>query len=269
MNLVLQRSLFSLALLCWGGVILYFHVSGRIVKYLAPDFRVIALAGGLGLVVVGLFILLTARQEADCGHDHGPGGHHDHETLDIHPLAALAILLVPLFAAVGWTRDSYSLQALGAKGLHDSPQQTAGFLDSILPPLTREIIEQQHPPDETGHHPFSLIELFFSSADSEMRGLIEGMKVTTEGRLVSTPDGPPGDKRLYRLFITCCAADSRPVPILARWDGAAPAFEENTWVTLSGTITYPDEGEGPVPVLEVSRAEATEAPPEESFMRGY
>ena len=270
MSLAIQRSLFSIAIACWGGVMIYFYTSQRIVKYLAPDFRVISLVGGLGLVVVGLFVLLTARQRADCGHDHAPGEDHDHESLDIHPLAAFAILVIPLFLAVSWTRDSYSLRALETKGLHDTP--SAGdslFLSSVLPPLTREIIEEQHPPDADGFHPFTLTELFFSSADKEMRDLIEGMSVSTEGRLVPDPNGPANQRRLYRLFMTCCAADSRPIPIIARWEGEPPAVEDNTWMTLAGTMRFPDEGEGPIPVLEVTRAESTEAPMEETFMRGY
>ena len=82
-----RRILFSLAVLVWSAVLLYFHASGRINKYLAPDFRPIAFAGGLGLAVLGLFNLLTAGQKADCGHDHGDGEDaHDHESGDLHPL---------------------------------------------------------------------------------------------------------------------------------------------------------------------------------------
>ncbi len=72
MNAVLQRSLLSLPVIGWGSLLVYFYASGRITKYLAPDFRLIALAGGLGPLVVGLFVLLTARRHAPCGHDPGP-----------------------------------------------------------------------------------------------------------------------------------------------------------------------------------------------------
>ena len=42
MNPKFQRVLFPLALLVWAGVLIYFYASGRIVKYLAPDFRPLA-----------------------------------------------------------------------------------------------------------------------------------------------------------------------------------------------------------------------------------
>ena len=64
-------------LLLWGGVMLYFYASGRIANYLPPDgiFRPMALWGGIGMVVLGLFNLATiGSKEAACGHDHGDGG---------------------------------------------------------------------------------------------------------------------------------------------------------------------------------------------------
>lgn len=81
-------------LLLWGGVMLFFHVSGRINAYLPPDgiFRQMVLAAAIGLGVLALFNLFTMNAEdigceghdhhhddhdhdhAACGHDH----HHDH-----------------------------------------------------------------------------------------------------------------------------------------------------------------------------------------------
>lgn len=269
-NLPLQRALLGLAVIAWGLALVYFCASGRIVKYLAPDFRIIALAGGLGLMVLGLFNLLTCRMVAVCGHDHGPEDSHDHESLDLPPVAALAIMILPIWLGISWTKDGFSISALTRKGLNDTPAEAGSlFLSSVLPPLTKEIIESQHPANSDGYRTFPLMELFFSSADPEMRGLIEGMPVVTEGRLVPDPEQPEKQFRLYRLFITCCAADSRPVPIIARFPKGAPEVEANSWISLSGTMTYPDEGEGHLPVLVVDFAQAKEAPMEESFMRGY
>jgi uncharacterized repeat protein (TIGR03943 family) len=271
MPAVLQRSLLSLTMIAWGGLLLYFFASDRIAKYLAPDFRPLVLAGGLGLVVIGLFNLLTCRELAACGHDHAPGEPHDHDHDGPNPLTAILIMIVPVAFSVAWTRDAFSLDTVMRKGLQDAPSEAgSSFLANSLPPLTKEIIEQQHPADENGFRTFGLMELFYASADTEIRQLIDGMPVAVEGRLVPDGDSPPTQQRLYRLFITCCAADSRPIPIIARFrEEAVPPLEPNTWVRLSGVITYPDEGRGPEPVLKVDFAEVTEPPLEESFMRGF
>ncbi len=75
-------------LLLWGGVMLYFYASGRLVdgEYLARDgwFRPMVMISGIGLCVLGLFNLATMHaKEADCcehEHDH-------HHKVDRQPSA--------------------------------------------------------------------------------------------------------------------------------------------------------------------------------------
>jgi hypothetical protein len=67
-------------LLLWGGIMLYFYMSGRLVPwYLQPlgNFRNMVLFSGIGLILLGIFNLATmGAEEADCyGHDHS----HDHD----------------------------------------------------------------------------------------------------------------------------------------------------------------------------------------------
>lgn len=248
----------------------YFHATKLIGKYLAEDFHPLLLAGGLGLIVVGLFNLFTAGQESSCGHDHGPGDTHDHESLDIHPIAAFLILVLPLGFCVATTKHGYaSATTLATKGVFSSPAQNrTPALESLLPQLTREVVEKQHPKNAEGYHEFSLVELNFSTGDPEMRALLDGMQVETEGRMVKDPEGGVKQRRVYRMFITCCAADSQAIPIIVRFKGEVPQVKENTWMKLSGLMSFPEEGEGPVPVLSVDYAQEGTAPQEEAFMRG-
>jgi hypothetical protein len=73
-------------LLLWSAVLLYFHVSGRVVHYLPPDgiFRPMVLIAGIGLAILALFNLATMQSEsADCcGHDHSHDHAHDHGCCD-------------------------------------------------------------------------------------------------------------------------------------------------------------------------------------------
>jgi uncharacterized repeat protein (TIGR03943 family) len=270
MNPTLRRVLFSLAVLVWSGVLLYFHATGRINKYLSPDFRPIAFVGGLGLAVLGLFNLLTAGQSADCGHDHSGDDSHDHETSDVHPLAALLLMLLPVAFSVAWTKDEYSPAALARKGLYDAPAEvSASFLASAMPPLTREMIEQSHRKTPDGYLEFNLMELFFATGDREMQSLIDGMKVETEGRWIEEKTRNPNGtrKRLYRLFMTCCAADSRAIPIVLEFGSQPPDLPENGWVKVTGTMRFPLEEGVLQPLLVADRALASEPPYEESFLR--
>lgn len=270
MNPKLRRMLFSLAVLVWSGVLLYFHATGRINKYLAPDFRPIAFVGGLGLAVLGLFNLLTAGQSASCGHDHSGDEAHDHETSDIHPLAALLLMIAPVALSVAWTKDEYSAAALARKGLYDSPAEMGpSFLASAMPPLTREMIEESHRRTPDGYLEFNLMELFFATGDREMQSIIDGMKVETEGRWIEEKTRNPNGtrKRLYRLFMTCCAADSRAIPIVLEFGKPPPELPENGWVKVAGTIRFPLEDGVLQPLLLADHAIAADPPFEESFLR--
>ncbi len=268
----LCRIIQSLAVISWGGVILYFYSSGRMNHYLAPDFRPIALAGGLGLMVLGLFNILTATQEVGCGHDHGAEGNdvHDHESGEMHPFTALALMMIPITLSVAWTKDKYSPTALARKGLYDAPVSLiTPFLASSMPKLTLKEIEETHRKTPEGFLQFNLMELFFATGDRELQSLIDGLKVETEGRWVAEKvRNPAGSrKRLYRLFMTCCAADSQAIPIILEFGAAPPEFPENSWVKVSGTMRFPLEEGELQPLLIVDSAIAAEPPFEESFMR--
>jgi uncharacterized repeat protein (TIGR03943 family) len=272
MNPRARRILFSLAVLVWSGVLLYFHSSGRITRYLAPDFRTLALLGGLGLAVLGLFNLLTAGQAAPCGHDHGGGEDdpHDHETSDLHPLVAVLLMVVPISLSTAWTKDEFSAATLERKGLYDSPADLqAALIAARIPPLTRELIAERYPATSDGYHPLSLIELFFATGDREMQGVLEGLKVETEGRwMEEKTNNPKGTrKRLYRLFLTCCIADSRAIPIVLEYGAAPPDYPENDWVKVAGVMQFKQEDGILQPILVVERTLAAHPPYEESFMR--
>jgi len=274
MNPQLRRMLFSLAVLSWAAALLYFHASGRIVKYLAPDFRIIALIGGLGLAVLGSFNLLTAGQQTGCGHDHGDGDDascHDHENGDIHPLLACLLMVLPLAVSVAWTKDEYSAAALSRKGLYDSPQNmSASFLSTAMPAITREEIEKGHRKTADGFYEFNLMELYFATGDREMQTAMDGLKIETEGRLIEerTRNAQGTRKRLYRLLMTCCAADSRAVPIVLEYgNNPLPTIAENEWVKVAGTMNFPMEEGLLQPILTVDRTVKADPPFEESFLR--
>lgn len=271
MNYTLQRLVFPLATLGWAGVMLYFYGSGRIRHYLAPDFQPICLVGGLVLAVLSLFVMITYRVSADCGHNHRAGDVADHEAAEMHPLASLVLMLAPVMAAVMWTQDMYSQEALARKALYDAPAPIPPFSYKDMPPLTMEEIEKTHRKNADGDLQFNLLEIYFAMGDVEMIRLIEGKGIEIEGRLVMEKMNNPNGtrRRLYRLFITCCAADARALPIILEFGKTPPEIAENQWVKVTGVIRFPKENGATQAVLEVKDAKQTDAPWEESFMRNY
>jgi len=85
----LLQALSILTLFCWGGLFLYFYGSGRVEKYLDPDFRLYALVSGIGFLLLGAFNFIHRNRAAGvcthdhahgdaCSHDHHHEPHHDH-----------------------------------------------------------------------------------------------------------------------------------------------------------------------------------------------
>jgi hypothetical protein len=218
--------------------------------------------GGLGLGVLGLFNLLTAGQDSD---------HHHHESSDMNPWASFLLMVLPVVLSVAWTKDEYSVLALTRKGLYDAPssRNSAPATSLAMPAITLEQLQKSHTVTPEGYYQFSLMELFFATGDREVQSLVDGMKIETEGRWMDEKVRNEGGtrKRLYRLFITCCAADSRAIPIILEFGKAPPDYPENGWVKVSGIIRFPLEGGELHPVLTVDRVLAAEPPYEESFLR--
>ncbi len=119
-------------LLLWGGVMVYFYLSGRIGSYLPPDgaFRPLALAAGLALIALAVLNLATmgaqdpdAAPEATPDHDHSCCGHNHCATKESAPggrALAVLILSVPLLAAAAMSPDRFSMAAIVNKGLYSS-----------------------------------------------------------------------------------------------------------------------------------------------------
>ncbi|MDP4584190.1 MAG: DUF1980 domain-containing protein [Verrucomicrobiales bacterium] len=67
-------------LMTWGILFLYYYTSGRIEKYLDPDFRIYALISGVGFLLLGAFNFINRNRETGvCTHDHPHGEACDHD----------------------------------------------------------------------------------------------------------------------------------------------------------------------------------------------
>ena len=66
--------------------------------------------------------------------------------------------------------------------------------------------------------------------------------------------------KAVRMFMTCCAADARPVAT-----DKLPDFPEMTWVKVAAKAEFPVENGRRISVLKALKVEKT-APPEDSIL---
>lgn len=159
MKTKINQVIAGLATIAWGIVPVYLYTSGAIIQYLTEGFHLIALIGGLAMIVLGLFNILTVKQAVGCGHDHHHDHEHDshdcghdHEDGHVHgpdcahkhdhehddkcehghdhgaeehhhhdqsPVAAICLMILPVILCTSFTKHEYSLQTLSWRGAYD------------------------------------------------------------------------------------------------------------------------------------------------------
>ncbi len=253
----LQSIVPALATLFWGGVIVWLYGNGRMGEFLATRFHTITLLGGFGMIVLGLFVLLTLRQKSDCGHEHCEGDHDHH---DQNPLVVLFLMVVPLTATLATdTSAGYSLDLLARKGLYNNQIDSSAYK---LPPFTREMLEESTPKNDDGRYQLPHSQIFFSAGDESMMEVFGEVQIETEGQVVAELENNESQNRLrlYRTLMTCCAADAMVLAFPIEFKNRPPVFAERSWVRVGGTLQYETLADGHTPVLKVERVEAIPPP---------
>ena len=283
-NKLFSRWLPCATLAAWSSVLLYFYFSGRITAFLIPTFRPYVLIAGVVLgAMAALFLFQSADAEccsaAECG----------------HPLSRLAagkvltflILLLPISVSAFFSPDSFGKAAIENRGIITDAS-------ALGAPPTREAIRQpvesplptntesaapaapaaktepspgdylQRTPE--GHIMAEVLDLLYAAQDTTLRGDFEGKTVELIGQLMPDKSSGAEGKRFkaVRMFMTCCAADARPVATLVETE-TLPEFPEMTWIKITGTATFPTENGRRTAVLKATKVEKS-SPPEESML---
>ena len=271
----LTSVVYGLAAMCWGVMPVWFYASGRLPAYLKDQFQTYALIGGLGLIILGLFNLLTARDSsASCGHDHHHDHHHDHDHdhghgdhehshEDQNPLVTVLLMIVPMVLAVLVTEDEYSEAFLRRKGVFNDNREAFSSYLSNLPPYTRETLEKNTPKNAEGEYLMEIPQLYWSAGDEEVMEVLKGIPVEVQGKVIAEEEGGnPGHNRLrlYQLLMTCCAADAAVLGMSIEFEGPPPDLPPRTWVRVTGTVAYETREDYPVVYLKVNTIEEAPEP---------
>jgi uncharacterized repeat protein (TIGR03943 family) len=111
-----------------------------------------------------------------------------------------------------------------------------------------------------------VLDLLYAAQDNVLRKDFENKPVQLIGQFM--PDKTSANQasrfKAVRMFMYCCAADSRPIATLVEAD-KMPDFPEMTWVKITGTAQFPMENGRRVSVLKAEKVEKTE-PPEEAML---
>lgn len=278
-NLILSILLFSLGLVC---VIYYLKqdvtADGRnyfvLPKYVSPGFHLATLIGGLGMIVVSLFLILTSKKKSGCGHDHEVGAEceEDHEHGDMNPMVALCIICLPIGFSLSVTEHGFTEVELARRSELDLNPESFQQLD--LPPFTLETLDDYKAKNANGAYEMQLMELFLTAGDPDVSKVLDGIKVQVEGAIRSQPGEEENlsVKRLYRMAMQCCAADMQAIPLKVYLDdtvAAASQVADHTWVKVEATLGFEVDKHGiKQAVLKVHLLEQATPPDTEVFQVG-
>lgn len=286
----------TLLLLLWGGFVLWLTVAGRLANYLHPTLQPYTAGAGvvfLMLAAFGFRSLFTSTASspegnACCahGHDHA----HDHgifANADFHEpggvgltmLFKTLLLLLPLGILISGKGTAYSITTVQNRGvvntLNNIPSAMASAPESVGSPSAPSMRSQGSAgepdtnapgstnPSSGAPMPLQVIDLLYAVQMPSYRSEFEGKDVELVGQYVPMTTGNPrGDRfQAIRMFITCCAADAKPVGVTIQYPGALQVPEMG-WIKVTGKPMFPLEGGRRTAVLEATKVEECPAPNE-------
>ena len=291
MNKLFSRWLPCITLATWSAVLIGIYFSGRVRGFLTPEFRIGVLLAGFTMGAMALvFLFLPADasccSSAECGHS------LSRQTWG--KALTFLILLLPITTAAMFSPDSFSASVVNNRGVitdasglrtRGTPQpppelplptndaaQPAG---ASQPPASKAAApsaqQSSTPPDYLQRTPdgtiiVEVLDLLYAAQDNALRKDFEGKAVQLIGQLMPDSTNNPDGKRFkaVRMFMTCCAADARPVATLVEAE-KKPPMPEMAWVKITGTATFPIENGRRIAVLKSDKVEATK-PPDESML---
>jgi uncharacterized repeat protein (TIGR03943 family) len=285
MNSAFRRWLPCATLATWSIILLTFCASGKMRGFLTPEFRIGAVAAGIVMGAMALVFLLfpadaNCCSAAECG--------HTFSSRATGKVITFLILLLPITTAAMFTPSGFSgnvvknrVAITDASQLNSAPRSVsvkpvemplptkdgtpdaqAAAAQNSQPPAPQDYL--QRTPD--GRIIAEVLDLLYAAQDNALRKDFEGKPVELVGQLMPDASNNANGKRFkaVRMFMTCCAADARPVAALVESE-SKPGLPEMTWIKITGTATFPVENGRRIAVLKADRVEKCN-PPEETML---
>lgn len=150
--------------------------------------------------------------------------------------------------------------------LESAPQTTPATTTEGAPAANAEPLPEYLQKTVEGYVIVEVLDMLYAVQDSQLRKDFEGRTVQLIAQMMpsKTANGPENRFKAVRMFMTCCAADSRPVATLVE-TSALPELPEMTWVRIVGKATFPIENGKRTAVIQATSVTQTK-PPEETML---
>ncbi|HWL50883.1 MAG TPA: TIGR03943 family protein [Chthoniobacteraceae bacterium] len=252
MTKTLDRWLPSLTLTLWGSVLLYFFYSGRLSAFLHPSFRPGVMIAGVVLLILAAAVAIGGS--ASCCEEEACG--HSVARLTSGKLLAFGVLILPMTMAFRHSQDGFGMTAIENRGvIMDAAAMGGGAYQGG---------GEFSPKQVDGRLSISVMDLLYASAEPTLQSEFAGKPVEVIGQLMQESESNPRGNRmkLIRMYMSCCAADARPVGALVEFSTLPPDLPELSWVKVTGVAGFPMEGGRNLAVIKVDGIEPTAAPDE-------
>lgn len=279
----------SLLLALWGGFVIWLSFTGQLSTYLHPSLQPYTTAAGVILLVLAAFaaraLLVTPRVHHECCHghhdhaDHSHAGHAGHDPVHQHGedesgwfalLFKTLLLLLPLLVILCGQGTKFTMTTVQNRGvvedLRKLPSANAAAA-ATSSGVTATTAPQSVPQGaSSGAMPLQIIDMLYAVQMPSYREEFEGKEVELIGQYVPLTTGnPKGDRfQAIRMFMTCCAADAKPVGITIQSPHGVPPLKvpEMGWVKITGKPVFPMEGGHRTAIIEATKVEECAAPSE-------
>ena len=192
------------------------------------------------------------------------------------------LLLLPLTIIISGNATAYSITTIQNRGVVDninklpsakagaaaaasaapSVKSTPSVTSSVTTVATNDATSSA-PASSGGPMPLQVIDMLYAVQMPSYRGEFEGKEVELIGQYIPMTTGNPNGDRFQaiRMFITCCAADAKPVGVTVQYPKPLKVSEMG-WVKITGKPTFPMEGGRRTAVLNATKVEECPAPSE-------
>lgn len=279
MTALFNRWLPGATLFAWSAVLFYFHFSGRLRDFLIPMFRPMVLVAGVALLLMAVGMLLTRSADSPCCEASATCAHTVTGSLAGRFLTFF-VLLVPVVCAAVLSPGGFGLNAILNRGVVTDaaslqPRAPAVSVEPPLPTKDGPAAPEEEVASSTldylprtpeGYVIAEVIDFLYAAQEVDLRGDFEGQTVSVIGQLMPEKTNNPAGNRfkLVRMFMTCCAADARPVGVTVEPE-EMPAIPEMTWVRVVARVEFPVVGGRETALLKATEVTKT-PPPEESML---